>query len=84
MDKKSFSEQVELKVQAQGTFKVQLMEITSVHQKLIESLSGNGTKSFSFTNLLKGNYYRVVVEFDNEEKFLCKRKVEDIDLTDKE
>lgn len=75
----------DLKVMSNGAFKGQLVQIQGTGETRIESFSGAGKKDFSFSQLglSQEEIYRVVVEFDGEEVFLCKRKVLDIDFTNR-
>lgn len=74
----------DLKVVAKGLFNGQLVSIEGTHQVLVKSFSGSGEEFFSFAELNpdKEIFYRVIIEFEGEEKFLCKRRVKDIVITD--
>jgi hypothetical protein len=71
----------ELKLKSTDTFSGQLIEIGENGQSVVQTFSGQGDTQQSFKNL-KNSYYRVILEFQNEEKFLCKRKIFTVDLTD--
>lgn len=71
----------ELKLRSSDLYDGQLIEISEKGESVVETFSGSGNLSQTFKNL-KNSYYRVVLEFKNEPKFLCKRKILTIDLTD--
>lgn len=71
----------ELKLKSANEFSGQLVEIEGKEQTVVQSFSGNGNTNQVFKNL-KNSYYRVILEFKNEEKFLCKKKIFTVDLTD--
>lgn len=74
-----------LSVIAPGSYKGQLLQINGTVELVVNSFNGTGNKNFSFKELelSQEEIYRVVVEFDGEEVFLCKRKVLDIDFTNR-
>ena len=74
----------DLKVEAQQAYNGQLVRIEGTDQVLIRSFSGSGEASFTFNDLAmnKNSFYRVIIEYEGEEKFLCKRRVKDIVITD--
>lgn len=75
---------VEIRIIADEAYEGQLLRIDGTHQTLTRTFSGSGEQSFSFSDLDINNevFYRVVIEYTGEEKFLCKRRVKDILLTD--
>ena len=84
VDQKQSSAKFDLKVIAQTTYHGQLYRIDETNEVLIQSFSGSGERLFSFDNLQfgKDGFYRVVIEYAGEDKFLCKRRVKDIVVTD--
>jgi hypothetical protein len=83
-DKKKADGQFDLKVVSGGSFKGQLIRIEGTNESTIGSFSGSGAKSFTFSqlNFSREIFYRVGIEFEGEEKLLCKRQVKDIVITD--
>lgn len=75
----------DLSVVASGVFTGQLVQITGTSESKIELFTGSGTKNFSFKNLrlAQEEIYRVVVEFEDEGAFLCKRKVLEIEFANR-
>ena len=75
---------VDVVAQAQQIYNGQLVKIDGTDQVLIRSFSGSGDDSFDFTDLVVNNesFYRVIIEYEGEEQFLCKRRVKDIVITD--
>ena len=73
----------ELKVEADQIYKGQVVKIEGIDQVVIKSFSGSGHASFAFKALAinEDSFYRVIIEYEGEERFLCKRRVKDI-LTD--
>ena len=74
----------DVKVIANEVYNGQILKIDGTRQSVFKSFSGSGERSFSFEDLAPGNdmFYRVVIEYAREEKFLCKRRVTDIAITD--
>jgi hypothetical protein len=83
-DQEKATGQFDVTVVAEGSFKGQLISIEGTNEVIAESFWGTGAKSFTFAelNLSKINFYRVVIEFADEQKFLCKRRVKDIVIPD--
>lgn len=75
---------VELRIIADEAYKGQILRIEGTSQTLTRSFSGSGKQSFSFSDLDINNeiFYRVVIEYEGEKNFLCKRRVKDILKTD--
>ncbi len=71
----------DLKLESKDIYSGQLVEIKGTDQSLIQIFSGEGDLKQAFKNL-KNSYYRVILEFKNEPKFLCKKRVLTVDLTD--
>jgi hypothetical protein len=76
-DKSSF----ELKLSSNEAFTGKLVEITPSDPVEIQTFNGQGNLKKTFINL-KESQYRIILEFRNETKFLCKQKIFSIDLTD--
>jgi hypothetical protein len=72
----------EFNLKIKGDYSGQLILIDGTVQKEVKSFSGTGISTISLTKLLKDYSYKVVLEFRNEEKFLCKTKVVLIPVTD--
>ena len=65
----------EFTLKIKGDYAGQLIMKDGVAEKAVKSFNGTGTSSIKLTKLSTDHLYQVVVEFKNEEKFLCKRKV---------
>ncbi len=72
----------EFSLKVKGDYSGQLILTDGIEQKEVKSFSGTGSSSIALINLVKDYSYKVVLEFKNEEKFLCKRKVVLIPVTD--
>lgn len=85
MEKSADVGSFKLKVFASVPYKGQLIQLQGTNQHQIQSFSGSGTKDFSFKDLELGEdgLFRVIVEFEGEESFLCKKKMLDIEFTDR-
>lgn len=85
MNKASQSGAFDLSVMAPGSYEGQLFQINGTVELVVDSFKGSGNKEFSFKELGLGQEetYRVVVEFDGEDAFLCHRKVLDVDFTNR-
>jgi hypothetical protein len=71
-----------LKIKSDG-FKAELIQIDGINESVIKKFSGSGLAVTNTLTGLSNRYaYKVVVEFKGEEKFLCKRKVVLIPVTD--
>lgn len=71
----------DLKIQSKDIYSGQLVETVNTNQQVVQTFSGQGDQRHTFKNL-KNSYYRVILEFKNEPKFLCKERVLMVDLTD--
>ena len=76
-DKSSF----ELKLSSSDIYSGKLVEINGTDQTVIQTFSGHGNLEKAFKNL-KESQYRIILDFKNETKFLCKQKTLMIDLID--
>lgn len=65
----------EFNLKVKGDYSGQLVLTDGEGQREVKSFSGTGTSSVSLTKLSNDYSYKVILEFRNEEKFLCKRKV---------
>lgn len=85
IDKSANKGSFELKVIASANYSGQLIQLLGPDESLITSFSGNGTKEFDFKNLALGEdgLFRVVVEFEGEDSFLCKKKMLDVEFTNR-
>ena len=73
---------IDVNIQNAGPFNGKLVKITGTTQTTVQSFTGVGTKDFSFSSLsLDSDFYRIVVDFTSESKFLCKSKTIDVDIT---
>lgn len=74
----------DVKVIAQTTYSGQLFRIDGTNEVLIRTFSGSGERLFSFQDLkmTEDGFYRLVIEYAGEDKFLCKRRVKDVVVTD--
>ncbi len=72
----------DLKIKSDG-FTARLVQIDGINESIVKNYSGaGGTVTNVLTGLSNLYAYKVVVEFRGEEKFLCKRKVVLIPVTD--
>jgi len=70
-----------VEIQAPGAFDVQVIDMGSEDPRLLQVFSGFEAIERSFVDLAKSRY-RIVIEYRNEDKFLCKKKSYNVDLTD--
>lgn len=71
-----------LQIKSTG-FTADLIQIDGIKESVVKNFKGSGGTEINVLTGLSKNYaYKVVVEFRNEEKFLCKRKVVLIPVTD--
>lgn len=71
-------------IQQAGAFSGKLIKVEGTQQRVVQSFSSPGSKDISFTNLnLDADFYRVVIDFNAEQKFQCKSKTVDVDFTDR-
>lgn len=84
-DKSTNQGSFELKVIASANYNGQLIQLLGPNESLITSFSGSGTKEFYFENLSLGEdgLFRVIVEFAGEDSFLCKKKMLDVEFTNR-
>ena len=76
---------IEFHVKSEGAFKGELIIFSSADSKVVKSFSGSSSNEFSFSNLgfELDSYYKIVVIFEEEEKFRCKTKaITNIGLTE--
>ncbi len=76
---------IELHVKAEGAYKGELIVFSSADSKVVKSFSGSSSNEFSFSDLgfELDSYYKIVIIFDEEEKFRCKTKaITNIGLTE--
>ena len=74
----------DIRVIADESYTGQLFRIEGTLQTEVTSFSGSSERSFTFSDLQSNNeiFYRVIIEYTGEEKFLCRRRVKDILITD--
>jgi hypothetical protein len=72
----------EFNLKIKGHYNGQLILTDGIVQKEVKNFTGTGTSTISLTKLSKDYSYKVVLEFRDEEKFLCKRKVVLIPVSD--
>lgn len=74
---------IEVNVNCSGSYKGELIAFKGIKKKIISHFSGSGNESFKFSGLDKDNIYRVEVTFEDEQNFICRKKVsDDIVLTE--
>jgi len=85
IDKSANEGSFELKIIASANYNGQLIQLLGPDESLITSFSGSGTKEFNFKNLSLGEdgLFRVIVEFEGEDSFLCKKKMLDVEFTNR-
>jgi hypothetical protein len=66
---------IEVKVVTNGTFKLQLFSVSEAEPRLIKTLHDSNSQSITFTDLTFNIPYQIVVEYDSEEKFICRKKI---------
>lgn len=72
----------DLRIKSNG-FTAELIQIDGINESVVKRFNGSGgTAGNALTGLSKNYAYKVIVEFRGEEKFLCKRKVVLIPVTD--
>lgn len=72
-----------LNVNTNSAFTASLLEMGDGANKTIVTRTGTGSQTVDFKNIKASSYYKIIVEFEGEEKFLCKTKVfTNIRLTD--
>jgi hypothetical protein len=75
---------IKINVNSDKPFTVTLLELRGIEESTVKTEPRNSTSEVLFTNLNADAYYKIVVDFANEEKFLCKQKIfTNIRLTDK-
>ena len=72
-----------LVVTGNSAFSGVLLKSNGFTESNIESFTGRGPKSFTFSGLdySDESFYRISIEFDGEEKFICKKKIVDVVFT---
>ena len=74
---------IEIRVESRGGFSGKLVAFKGIEEFTVKDFSGAGGKNILFDNLKRDVVYRVVVSFDGESEFLCRKKhTGDILLTD--
>ena len=74
---------IEIRVESRGGFSGKLVAFKGIEEFTVKDFSGTGGKNLLFDNLKRDVVYRVVVSFDGESEFLCRKKhTGDILLTD--
>jgi hypothetical protein len=66
---------INLKIESSGPYTVQLVELKDTEESVIKSQAGSLSQSMEFDRLRVNSVYKIIVEFQNEEKFFCKKKV---------
>jgi hypothetical protein len=68
---------IEVKVVTNGTFKLQLFyfSFSEGENKLIQTLNESSSKTITLSDLSFDIPYQVVIEYDAEEKFICRKKI---------
>lgn len=82
IDKNSGSGSFKLVVNSNSGYRGEVIQLNGTHQSTMESFSGNRSSEFTFSKLELGGevWYRAVIEFNEEDGILCRKKYIDVDF----
>jgi hypothetical protein len=66
---------ISFKVQSQNSYECILSIISGAGIEDVQKFNDLGSKELKFENLVPGKFYQVMVIFNNENDFLCQRRV---------
>lgn len=73
---------IEIRVKTTKPYQAKLIRLHDATETVITTKQGNGSGTVTFNNLPSEALYKVSIEFNDEEKFLCRtRALSDIVLT---
>lgn len=66
---------IELAITASNTYSIKLMQLDGGSEKVVSRRQRVRERTITFNNLSPDLIYKVIIDFDGEEKFVCQTKV---------